>query len=222
MALKRNGESCKYTVPDFIGKLTSAEFDAYNEAFNAIKDEFASLEQIKNEIKELAGNPSVQLIPDSQFLNESVTTQHSERGDLNLHWDIRSRLLKLNCSDVLLCERMTADGKQFAVIERYKNDSAYARANGNANVLLVSDDVSEAVQDYIANAEHTLRFMASNMVATAQTVVWERFANQSPARVIRAISERCAKAAGEAQNEIQAQIFEHRISQRQSSIGRRV
>ncbi|MGH7990169.1 MAG: hypothetical protein ACREDS_08295 [Limisphaerales bacterium] len=213
--LKRNGEVAKHAVPDFIGRLTSAEYDSYQEAFGAIQDEFTALEQIKNEIKELTASPDVHAIPDSQFLDQSVTTQHSESGDLTLRWDIRSRLLKMSQSDVLLCERMTAQGKkQFAVIERYKDESTFAHASGKSHVLLVSDDPLQAVHDYTARAEHTLRFMASNMVARAQTIVWERFANQSPARVIRAISERCAKAVGQAHNEIQEQILEQKITRR--------
>jgi hypothetical protein len=215
MPIKRNGELGKYTVPDFIGRLTSAEYDSYKEAFGTIQDEFNSLEQIKNQIKDLTADSGIYVIPDSRFLKQSVTTLHSESGDLNLKWDIRSRVLKLTHSDVLLCERMTAQGKkQFAVIERYQDESPFAHANGNAQVMLVSDDALQAVQDYTARAEHTLRFMASNMVARAQTIVWERFANQNPARVIRAISERCAKAVGEAHNEIQAQILEQRMTRR--------
>ncbi len=216
MPLKRNGEISKYAVPDFVGKLTRAEFDSYNDAFETIKDEFATLEQIKKDMTELTANPGLFTIPDSQFVQQSLETQHSERGDLNLSWDIRSRLLKLNHSDIFLCERMTADGKQFAVIQRYENDSPYAQANGNTTVMLVSDDAQKAVEDYVARAEHTLRFMASNMVATAQKVVWERVASQNPSRVIRAISERCAKVVDDAHDEIQAQSLERKLSQRHS------
>lgn len=218
--LKRDGQLCKYTVPGFIGRLTPAEFDAYNEAFDAIKDEFAALEHIKNDLKELTANPGIFQIPDSHFAGQSIVTRDEERSDLKFHWNVCSRLLKLNHSDILLCERMTGDGKEFAVIERYQNDSPYARANGNAAVLLAGNDPALVVQDYAANARHTLRFMASNMVGMAQTVVWERFASQNPSRVIRAISDRCAQAAGEAQNEIQMQILERRMA-RQQSIGQR-
>jgi hypothetical protein len=56
--------------------------------------------------------------------------------------------------------------------------------------------------------------MISPIIARAQTIEWERFADQSPARVIRAISERCAKAVGEAHNEIQEQILEQRMTRR--------
>jgi hypothetical protein len=215
--LKRNGELCKYTVPDFIGRLTPAEFDTYNEAFGAIQDEFNALTKIKDGLKEISANPGVSMIPDGHSEESVVVPNIHSSGESRLN--VRSYLLKLNYSDVLLCERMTNEGKQFAVVERYKNGSAYAQANGNVRVLLVNNDPQQAVEDYVGQAEHTLRFMASNMVARAQTIVWERFANQSPSRVIRAISERCSKAVGEAQNEIQERILERRML-KEKSIGR--
>lgn len=218
--LKRDGESCKYEVPDFEGKLTRSEFDSYNEAFETIKDELAALKQIKKDLGELNVNPGVFTIPDSQFAGQSLETQHPERNDLKLLWSVRSRLLKLTCTDVYLCERKTSEGNQFAVIERYGSESQYAKANGSTNVLLLSNDAQQAVQDYVSRADHTLHFMASNMVATAQKVVWQRVASQSPGRIIQAISERCSKAIGNAQDEIQAQILERKLANRQKqSIG---
>ena len=219
--LKRNGELCKHAVPGFVGKLTPAEFDAYNAAFDVIKDEFNSLEQIKNNVKELTANPGRFTTPDAQ-----ISIRHMadiSEGDRNaVLWDVRSRLLKLNHSQIFLCERSAgANGrKEFAVIEQFKNGSPYAKANGNMQVLLTGNDPATVVQDYAANADHTLHFMASNMVASAQKVVWERVASQNPSRVIQAISDRCAQAVGNAQDEIQAQILGQKISQRQS-IGQR-
>lgn len=215
--LKRDGQPCKYNVPGFVGRLTRAEFDAYNEAFDVIKDEFATLEQIKNDLKGLTTDPGIFQIPDSHFGGQSVETQADGRNDLKIHWNVCSRLVKLNHSDILLCERAAGNEKEFAVIERYGNDSPYARVNGNATVLLTGNDPALVVQDYAANAQHTLRFMASNMVGMAQTVIWERFASQNPSRVIRAISDRCALATGEAQNEIQMQILERRMAQRRAA-----
>lgn len=214
--LKREGQVCKYNVPGFVGRLTRAEFDAYNEAFDVIKDEFTSLEHIKNGLKELTANPGIYQIPDSNFSGQTVETPVDGRKDLKVHWSVCSRLLKFSHSEILLCERKVGEEKEFAAIERYQADSPFARANGNGMVLLTGNDPMLVVQDYAANAQHTLRFMASNMVGMAQTVVWERFASQNPSRVIRAISDRCALAAGEAQNEIQMQILERRMAQRQS------
>jgi hypothetical protein len=215
--LKRNGELCKHAVPGFVGKLTPAEFDAYNAAFEVIKDEFNSLEQIKNGVKELSANPARFTTADAQISNQRIAdTLEGERN--GVPWSVRSRLLKLNHSQIFLCERSVGAGerKEFAVIEHFKNGSSYAQANGNTQVLVTGNDAALVVQDYAANADHTLHFMASNMVASAQKVVWERVASQNPSRVIRAISDRCAQAVGDAQNEIQAQILERRISQRQS------
>jgi hypothetical protein len=216
MSLKRNGELCKYAVPDFVGKLTASEFDTYNAAFAVIKDEFNSLERIKNDVKELTANPMRFMRPDAQItISHVVDMSEGERNAVS--WDVRSRLLKLNQSQIFLCERsLGGRAKEFAAIELFKDDSAYAQANGNTRVLLTGNDAELVIQDYAANAEHTLHFMASNMVASAQKVVWERIASQSPSRVIRAISDRCAQAVGDAQNEIQAQILERKISQRQS------
>ena len=145
-----------------------------------------------------------------------MDTPHGEGDGVNFHWNVVSCLLKLTHSEVLLCERTSDDGAQFAAIERYQNASRYAQVYGNAAVLLASNDPLLTVQDYAACAEHTLRFMASNMVATAQKVVWERVASQNPSRIIQAISDRCAQAVGQAQDEIQAQILERKMARGQS------
>lgn len=218
--LKRDGESCKYAVPDFEEKLTRSEFDSYNEAFETIKDELTAIKQIKSGLSELSVNPGVFTIPDSQFANQTLETKDTEREDLNLKWSIRSRLLQLTCSDVFLCERVIPAGRQFAVIEKYGDESPYAKAHGKTNVLLVTNDAHQAVQDYADRADHTLHFMVSNIVATAQKIVWQRVASQNPSRIIQAISERCSKAIGDTQDEIHAKILERKLSNRQKqSVG---
>ena len=80
------------------------------------------------------------------------------------------------------------------MIERFRSDSAYARANGDVEVLLADTDPVLLVEEYAASAEHTLRGMASNLVAKAHKIVWARYASTSPARVVQAISEKCARA----------------------------
>ncbi len=46
-------------------------------------------------------------------------------------WEVRSALLKLNPGEVLLCQR----GEQFAAIERFGEDSPFAKMNGPAQML---------------------------------------------------------------------------------------
>ena len=87
------------------------------------------------------------------------------------------------------------------MIERFRTDSPYARANGDAEVLRAGDDPVLLVEEYAASAEHTLRGMASNLVARAHKIVWARYAITSPARVVQAISEKCTQAVSLEENE---------------------
>ena len=53
------------------------------------------------------------------------------------------------------------------------------------------------MSEYVGCAQHTLRFIASNLVARAQRVAFERFPEYNPGNVVQAISERCLHAVGE-------------------------
>jgi hypothetical protein len=120
-------------------------------------------------------------------------------------WQIRSALLKLNNSEILLCDRTVGGQREFAVIQRFHAASPYAQANGNAEVLLAGRDPVFLVQAYAEGAQYTLGAMANNLLAKAHKTVWERFASTSPVRVIRAISEKCAQAASLNQDAEQTQ-----------------
>jgi hypothetical protein len=51
-----------------------------------------------------------------------------------------------------------------------------------------------------ANARLTLEFMASNLTAKAQRIVWEQFPDERPGHIVAAISERCRQAVGNQEN----------------------
>ncbi|HEY5298603.1 MAG TPA: hypothetical protein VIK59_11845 [Verrucomicrobiae bacterium] len=107
MGLVTNSPSgvCKHAVPGFVGKLTPSELDTYNAAFAVIKDEFASLERIKNDIKELTVNPIRFMRPDAQItIRDIADTSEGERHAAQ--WDVRSRLLKLNQSQIFLWRKV--------------------------------------------------------------------------------------------------------------------
>ncbi len=61
------------------------------------------------------------------------------------------------------------------MIERFRDNVPYAKANGIAEILLERTDPRELAAAFNANARHTLEFMASNEVATAQRVIWTQF-----------------------------------------------
>ena len=111
-----------------------------------------------------------------------------------VEWQSQVRLLKLPSSEIFLCRDPLAP--TFVIVQRFQAESPYAKANGNAEILLRGDDASQLVREYAAEVRHTLRFMASNLVAKAQRVAWEQFPEQNPGKVVRAISKRCQQVAG--------------------------
>jgi hypothetical protein len=193
--LKRNGEPSANVTHDTLNR---GEQDAYNEAFDEIRQELEALERIKSVVQALIKDCSVFAVPGGGPEVGSVIQIQNTPID---PWQICSTLLKLRNSQIFLCERCRHGAKEFAVIERFRSDSPYARANGDAEVLRAGDDPVLLVEEYAASAEHTLRGMASNLVARAHKIVWARYASTSPARVVQAISEKCAQAVSLEENE---------------------
>src|SRR5947208_3734351 len=193
--LKRNGEPSANGTHDTLNR---GEQDAYNEAFDEIRQELEALERIKSAVQALTKDPSVFAVPGGGPEVGSIIQIQNIPID---RWQICSTLLKLRNSQIFLCERCLHDAKEFVVIERFRSDSPYARANGDAEVLGAGDDPVLLVEEYAASAEHTLRGMASNLVSRAHKLVWARYASTSPARVVRAISEKCTQAVSLEENE---------------------
>jgi hypothetical protein len=175
--LMRDGEHQEYSVPgvDFL-RFTETEMKGYRAAFSAIAQEFESVGKLKKQLKTPA---SVVQSPEKEVCTSQLGI-----------WQVRSTLLNLGQSDILLCQK---EG-EIAVMERFRNESPYAKANGNLDILLQGNDSRELAAAFYANASHTLEFMASNQVATAQKVIWEQFPDHRPGRLVEAISERCRLA----------------------------
>jgi len=198
--LKRNGEPNANGTRDTLNR---GEQDAYNEAFEEIRQELEALERIKSAVQALTKDPSVFAVPGADPEVGSVIQIQNIPID---RWQVCSTLLKLRNSQIFLCERCLHGAKEFAVIERFRIDSPYARANGDAQVLRAGDDPVLLVEEYAASAEHTLRGMASNLVARAHKIVWARYASTSPARVVQAISEKCAQAVSLEETETNGEV----------------
>ena len=175
--MMRDGEHQEYAVPGKITRhLTETEVKGYRAAFSAIADEFESLSGLKKQ------------------LEKSATVGTSPEKEIGISqlgvWQVRSTLLNIGQSNILLCQQQN----EFAVIERFRDDTPYAKANGNAEITLEGNDTRQLAAAFHANAKHTLEFMASNQVATAQKVIWEQFPDHRPAILVAAISERCRLA----------------------------
>ncbi len=178
----QNGERFAYKVPDYPGRFNESEINGYRAAFGAIAGEFESLLDLRRQLN----------VPDQAPASGDFELNTAETG----RWEVRSALLNLSHGEVLLCQQ----GNEFAVIERFLEDSSYAQVNASAEILMRGDDPHQLIADFKANAQHTLEFMASNLAAKAQTIIWEQFPNNRPSEVMAAISERCQQAVASEQS----------------------
>ena len=174
--LKRSGESIAYRVPGHVGGFTETEITGYRAAFGGIASELESLTGLKKQLAKDGFTPS----------EKEIHTPEIGR------WLVRTRLLNLGQSEILLCQRADYD---FAIVERFRSDSRYAKANGRVEILSQGERNRPLTEEFKANAQLTLEFMASNLVAKAQKVVWEQYPDDRPGQIVAAISERCRQAA---------------------------
>jgi len=116
--------------------------------------------------------------------------------------EVRSALLNLNQGEILLCQR----GNEFATIERFQEDSPYATANSDAQMLWKGNHVRA-----LTDARLTLEFMASNLTAKAQKIVWEQYPDHRPGHIGAAITERCHLAIANEETISRNQRVGHRV-----------
>jgi hypothetical protein len=164
----------RYRVPGLDGLLREDDMPGYRAAASAIA---APLESMKELNRQLSGESR---LVGSGEINMSPTER----------WEVRSSLLTLNPGEVLLCQRED----RFSVIERFPDDSPYARANGNAQMLWEGNHAKALAEAFKDDARLTLEFMASNLTAKAQKIVWEQFPDHRPGHIVAAITERCHEA----------------------------
>jgi hypothetical protein len=196
--LMHGDELQNYNVPgaDF-RRFTGSEMRGYRAAFSVIADEFESLGALRKQLEKPA---AVVASPEKEICTSKLGV-----------WQVRSTLLNLGASDILLCEKQN----DFAVIERFRDNVLYAKANGIAEILLERNEPHELAAAFNGNARHTLEFMASNEVATAQRIIWGQFPDQRPERLVAAISERCRLAVSDEETISQTQSVENSNSNKQ-------
>ena len=188
--LKPNGQYRLSAITGLAQRLSQGERNAYLTASEVVEHEFEELVQLK---RQLDGLPPTFLRQPTGSSNTNITfgLDHSV-------WEIQTRLLKLRASEIILCQQSI--GNAFAVIQLFQADSPHAEANGNAQILLRDTDSRRLLREFAAEVRHTLRFMASNLIAKAQKVVWERFPEHNPGKVMRALSTRCQQLVGKGES----------------------
>jgi hypothetical protein len=120
-------------------------------------------------------------------------------------WNVYAHLVKLPKSRILLCR--PHNSSDWSVIQECEEGCAYARKHGRTEVLVHGQNVRDVVMDYVAQADHTLRFAERNLVAKAQKMVWQQYPQNNPGKIVEALMEHCDQAVthkrsiGESQSE---------------------
>jgi hypothetical protein len=188
-----SGKESYYKVPGFEGRLGESEIAGYRASASAIA---GPLESIKDLNRQLNGDGQ---LPESS--NFEIKMSETER------WEVRSALLNLNQGEILLCQR----GNEYAIIERFHEDSPYAIANCEAQMLWKGNHAQALTDAFKRDARLTLEFMASNLTAKAQKIVWEQFPDHRPGHIVAAITERCHLAIANEETISQDQKVGQRI-----------
>lgn len=177
--IKRNGQPARHHVPNYSGRLTDAENEAYQTAVASVQPELADLANIAQALRgvEYPGMGAVETMNSSA----EIVVGSSDR------WQVRRCLLKLNQSEVSLCQQ----GEEFAVIERFPENSPYAKANGSAEITQTGNTERQVLQDFVENERHALQLLATDLTAKVRENLAAQHPEQNCRRVVEAITQRC-------------------------------
>jgi hypothetical protein len=187
--LKRNGETCEHSVPDYPGLLTDSELKAYVEVLPSVEPllrEFnagaTALADIEKQIPKLAK----QVVDNVAKDKEAITIRGQDTT-----WQVQRTLHKSARNELLFCARETGQATQFGIIERFAHNSVYAQVHGNTDLLMTSNQPSLLLQDHLENERRILHTFQKDIETSAEEALAEKFPGQNHSRVVRAISARC-------------------------------
>jgi len=198
--LKRNGEVCRFEVPNFTGRLSASEHQAYTVAIAAVDEQLrqhneaaCALASLSKELQNAGKQPNG-LIGDPLG---SLELSGAEGGQ----WHIRRSLFKTARNELLLCSRQTGRDQDFGIVEKFDPDSAYARAQGNAELIMTGNNVVLLLQDYVENESKILEAFKHDLEASVEEILAEKCPGENFSRVVKAISAQCGSGVpGNAQN----------------------
>jgi hypothetical protein len=177
--IKRNGQPARHNVPHYSGRLTDAENEAYQTAVAGVQSELADLTTIAQAVRAVE-NPGV----GANGTAGDPTEIGVGSGD---RWQVRRCLVELNQSEVFLCQK----GTEFAVIERFSENSRYAMTNGPAEIMLTGNNERQVLQDYAQNERQSLQLLATDLTAKVRETLAAQHPDQNCRRVVEAITRRC-------------------------------
>ena len=187
--LKRNGQPCQRSVPDYSGRLTDFEFLAYNTLFDSIKKDFMQLSEISQSLMDLERS-----LPRIVEASESPIHVFDEivPDELGNQWRRVASVLKLRKAELLFCKRQVEGEQEFSIVERLDPKSVLAQVKGVWQVQMTSNDARLLLQDFLEGERRTLKLYGQDIVAGARAAIEEKYPANDLSRVIKAIAERCA------------------------------
>ncbi len=185
--LKKHGQICQHSVPEYSGRLTDGEFAAYNAVFASVKDDFKELVRIADGLGQLEKSmPS--------FLKKlSSSSSRSLIGQDGSEWQILAPLPVTPSGEMLWCKRQFGEMEEFAVVERFDPSSPLAMAQGEFDVQMTDSDPLRLLRDFINARRDAAQLFANDIIATAKEQVAENHPGEDLNRVLDAISQRCTK-----------------------------
>ena len=177
--IKRNGQPGRHSVPNYSGRLTDAENEAYQTAVASVQPELADMSTIGQALRGI--DNSTAGLGETSGDPAEINVGSSER------WQVRRCLVQLNQSEVFLCQK----GTEFAVIERFSENSRYAAVNGPAEITLTGNNERQLLQDFVENERQTLQLLATDLTARVRETLAAQHPEQNCRRVVEAITRRC-------------------------------
>jgi len=191
--LKRNGENCEHSVPDYPGLLTTSEFKAYQAVIPSV------VEQVR------LFNERVKLLTDIENQSAQIVEKIAATQGVPFvgTWEQRHSLFKTARGEVALCSRGPDDNKEFGVLERFDPSSAYARTQGESEEIMKGNNAYLVLQNFVESERGVLQLYRQDIKATVEEKLAELYPNQNLSRVVRAVAARCQD-----QKRIEAEVQE--------------
>lgn len=208
--MKRNGQLCEHTVPDYSGRLTDAEFLAYNSVFGAVENDFKELSTVANALVEVEKS-FAQLVKAASVPPEAATEVVEAAG---VEWEAIKPLLKVEGSEMLWCRRHVEGAADYAIVERLDANSPLAQAQGTSSLQMTGLDASSLLRNFLHEQREALGLYANDIVADAHERLAEKYPGQDMDRVAKAIEARCAKQISSERMTTQAQTPSRREGMR--------
>jgi hypothetical protein len=201
--LKRNGQLCHRSVPDYAGRLTDAEFFAYSAVFTSVEEDFKQLSTVTDSLTDVE-----RAFPRLLEASEGAPNSFSEvvADQTGKPWAVISPLVKLRRTELLFCKRVVEGEPEFSVIQRLEPESPLAKAQGVSQLQVTSNDPRLLLQDFIEGEKQTAQLYAQDVVAVARETAEQKYPDRDLGRVIKAIAQRFAKKVSTEEQVVPLQV----------------